>query len=776
MSDFAAALPTGVTRNNQFDSTTILSSINDNILKLTDFMTGDSRSSKSNIPDSMDEDDIQVSNKKQNELLDKISKNTETLRKSGFEFLYKGLLGPFRLITEPLEKLGGWDFEKSIADGLGKGSKKLFGLFFGNKKVPPKRSQMLKTHPEAVYMVDELLGKSKKDKGMLDKINSLFGLGPGFLTGVIPGLVKGISKIGPFIAIGAAIGLMIKDGIKASKLADEWGVSKTSAVIGGVLGGTKKGLEGAFSNMGKWALLGAGAGTLIAPGLGTLIGGLIGAAFGGILGWIGGENISKAFEKFKTGVISFGNILDKLDKILLDVFDYGKYSGAMSKAGSGAVPVIGTLIGGVAGSAIEGLVWLFKPREGGSNFTKFVNFLDKILLDVFDYGKYSGAMSKSGSEAVPVIGTIVGGVTGSVVEGLVWLFKPREGGSNFTKFVNFLDKILLDVFDYGKYSGAMSKAGSEAVPVIGTLIGGVAGSAIEGLVWLFKPREGGSNFTKFVNFANSGLLALFSITPLGKKFSRFGSGIIPIYGTIVGGVIGTVIEAVISGFKIQVSLYKTLWGFVKDKVGVFFTGIKNILGDFFKPVTDKITSFIESENKWEWIKDEFKELGKKIFGGIIDKVDSYLKLDEKWEWVKEGVGKLVSGIMDFVNSIFSFFDYAGDVIGKEGVLGGLVALGSDMVSGFKGYKTWDIQKAGLEKVGINYDGNVLKKMEELEKQNPTVVQEYKNKMIDTTVMEEYLKKLVNAVTATTSLNPIVFTNGTEIRNVYSTVELPPSRE
>jgi len=659
MSDFAAALPTGVTRNNQFDSTTILSSINDNILKLTDFMTGGSRSSKSNISNSMDEDDIQVSNKKQNELLYKISKNTETsLRKSGFEFLYKGLLGPFRLITEPLEKLGGWDFEKSIADGLGKGSKKLFGLFFGNKKVPPKRSQMLKTHPEAVYMVDELTSKSKKDKGLLDKINSLFGLGPGFLTGVIPGLVKGISKMGPFIAIGAAIGLMIKDGIKASKLADEWGVSKASAIVGGVLGGTKKGLEGAFSNMGKWALLGAGAGTLIAPGLGTLVGGLIGAAFGGILGWIGGENIAQIVEKIR-------NFFKDPEKELTNEYET-QLKEFREKHKDSKRDESGKLIDAVARAQEESLENTTKYlKEGGETLTT-------------SYGKKYGFFGK------------------------LW--------GAFNDWYNAQGKKILNSIP-SKYPLAYKLANSwyKADAVIGTSLG--AGFGIIGDFFVM-----GATWVKD------------SVIKLGAGIGKF-------FGTL------------------------------KDKVK-----------DFFKPMTDKIQSFMDSENKWEWIKDEFKELGKKIFGGIIDKVDSYLKLDEKWEWVKEGVGKLVNGIMDFVNGIFSFFEYAGDVIGKEGVLGGLVALGSDMVSGFKGYKTWDIQKAGLEKVGINYDGNVLKKMEELEKQNPTVVQEYKNKMIDTTVMEEYLKKLVNAVTATTPFNPIVLTNGTEIRNVYSTVEPPPPRE
>lgn len=625
MSDFAAALPTGVTRNNQFDSTTILSSINDNILKLTDFMTGDSRSSKSNIPDSMDEDDIQVSNKKQNELLDKISKNTETLRKSGFEFLYKGLLGPFRLITEPLEKLGGWDFEKGIADGLGKGTKKLFGLFFGGKKVPPKRSQMLKTNPEAVYMVDELTGKSKKDKGMLDKINSLFGLGPGFLTGVIPGLVKGISKMGPFIAIGAAIGLMIKDGIEASKLADEWGVSKASAIVGGVLGGTKKGLEGAFSNMGKWALLGAGAGTLIAPGLGTLVGGLIGAAFGGILGWIGGENIAEIVEKIR-------NFFKDPEKEL--------------------------------SSEYETQLKEFREKHKDSKRDKTGKLINEVeraqeesLINITNYYKEGGeSLATSTGKKYGFIGKLWGGIN---------------------DWWNSLGKKVVDSIP-SKYPYAYKLAYK---------------------AWM-----------------------TWGLNPFGPMIGA-GFGII---GDFISMGANWVKEGVVN---------------LGVGIGKFFGTLKDKVKDFFKPMTDKIQSFMDSENKWEWIKDEFKGLGKKIFGGITDKINAYLKLDEKWEWVKEGVGKLVNGIMDFVNNIFSFFDYAGDVMGKEGITG-LITLGKDVATGFKGHKDWSIQKSALEKMGIDYDDNVLKKMEEIRNEYPEIAKKYENKLIDTTMMDFYLKEIL----------------------------------
>ena len=124
----------------------------------------------------------------------------------------------------------------------------------------------------------------------------------------LKGLWKGASKafsspkvakiMGP-LAIAGGVALMVKDGMKAMKMSKEWGVSKTSAAMGGVLGGLDSGFKGAMANMGKWALIGAGIGSMV-PIIGTLVGGLIGAVVGAILGWIGGEKIAKFFASVGT--------------------------------------------------------------------------------------------------------------------------------------------------------------------------------------------------------------------------------------------------------------------------------------------------------------------------------------------------------------------------------------------------------------------------------------------------------------------------------------------
>ena len=85
------------------------------------------------------------------------------------------------------------------------------------------------------------------------------------------------------------------DGIFGYFSAEDWGVSKTSGVIGGILGGSEGGWMNAFMNAGKWALIGVKIGRLGGPP-GMIAGGLIGAAIGGLLGWIGGDVIAQKLD------------------------------------------------------------------------------------------------------------------------------------------------------------------------------------------------------------------------------------------------------------------------------------------------------------------------------------------------------------------------------------------------------------------------------------------------------------------------------------------------
>ena len=109
-------------------------------------------------------------------------------------------------------------------------------------------------------------------------------------------ILKGIGIVAKIGAIASVFIAPIIDGILGYFKADEWGVSKMSGIIGGVLGGGEGGIFNMFMNAGKWAIMGAAAGTLIFPGVGTVIGGIAGAIVGAILGFFGGDKIAKLMD------------------------------------------------------------------------------------------------------------------------------------------------------------------------------------------------------------------------------------------------------------------------------------------------------------------------------------------------------------------------------------------------------------------------------------------------------------------------------------------------
>ena len=116
-------------------------------------------------------------------------------------------------------------------------------------------------------------------------------LGKALATTLGPQLLKLL----PAAALVAGLALAVKDGFEGYAKSKEWGVSKTSGVMGAVLGGTESGMKNAFANAGKWALIGAGYG-MIGGIPGIIIGGLVGGAIGGILGFIGGKKLASTFD------------------------------------------------------------------------------------------------------------------------------------------------------------------------------------------------------------------------------------------------------------------------------------------------------------------------------------------------------------------------------------------------------------------------------------------------------------------------------------------------
>lgn len=240
-------------------------------------------------------------------------------------------LGPLRLFTEPFKIMRGDSLFSGIA-----------GLFGGKDededyRGPITKGRMKKVDPGAVWITNQLRGDGEEDKedDLMSKVSNIFSKGfGGGAGGMMAKLLPGLGIAG----IVAGLVWMAIDGIRGFFAAKKWGVSSIAGGLGGALGGMDSGLSGAFKNMGKFALIGAGIGTLVAPIVGTIAGGLIGAAIGGIFGYIGGQNIAKGLDKigaslnkifdfskiFEIIIEPFKNLFDTIFSRLTKIFDIFK--------------------------------------------------------------------------------------------------------------------------------------------------------------------------------------------------------------------------------------------------------------------------------------------------------------------------------------------------------------------------------------------------------------------------------------------------------------------
>ena len=118
----------------------------------------------------------------------------------------------------------------------------------------------------------------------------------GMLTKMLPAVLAISAGI-------AALSMFVNDYSKGKSKAEEWGTTKSSAAIGGAIGGTSNDASRrTIDNMKKYALAGAALG-FVFPGVGHLVGatvgGLIGLALGGTTGAIGGKNIASFLDYIK---------------------------------------------------------------------------------------------------------------------------------------------------------------------------------------------------------------------------------------------------------------------------------------------------------------------------------------------------------------------------------------------------------------------------------------------------------------------------------------------
>jgi len=304
-------------------------------------------------------------------------------------FTEENFLGDTSFITKPIEQMAS-----------------VFNIF--KKKRQPKRSVMLKTNPEVVYLADALLDADKKTS-LLDKFKGLLPLllGGGALGAIGP-VIRGIlMKAAPIAMIAGGLLWMAIDGIKGYFKADEWGTSKGAAVVGSILGGTGSGWSGALSNMRGWAAIGGGIGMKVGGFPGLLIGGLIGAAIGGVLGYFGGEALAQGIDKAVKYVMNNLNSFLPAAGVLA-----GGIAGMVTLGPIGLV--VGALLGGALGSLIVDLTTSKLDMKGAMAMAMKdprVSALGGAAIG----GAMGAALGPIGFLAGALLGAVFGGILGDVI-------------------------------------------------------------------------------------------------------------------------------------------------------------------------------------------------------------------------------------------------------------------------------------------------------------------------------------------------------------------------
>ena len=270
------------------------------------------------------------------------------------------MMGPLQVITKPMEDFFNFNLVDTMKSGVSSAFSGVKGLFsrkdkiedssppssnisksplglpsldtpsfmdssdtdetkdFLSERVRPTKRNLLQAGvigASSVYLADIIEDALSGGGGAGDDGSFLDGL-TGGLVGTASGLMPKILKAGGLLALVGGIFWGVVDGILAGGKAEEWGVSKISATIAGFFAGSegKGGIENAFKNAPKLALIGVGIGMAGGP-LGMLAGGLIGAVVGGILGYIGAENLAKFFDGVGEWFVNtIGNVKAWLDE------------------------------------------------------------------------------------------------------------------------------------------------------------------------------------------------------------------------------------------------------------------------------------------------------------------------------------------------------------------------------------------------------------------------------------------------------------------------------
>ena len=444
-------------------------------------------------------------------------------------------------------------------------------------------------------------------------------------------------------AIAAGVALMVKDGLDALKLADEWGTSKVSSVMGGGLGGTDSGIKGAFKNAGKWALIGAGIGSVV-PVVGTLIGGAIGAVVGAILGWIGGERIAKAFdatgkwfvEKWEEVKLIPGKIWDGIVGALKSALGMGDKEESTEP----------TFIESLKGKLFD-LKEFFMSIPGMSYLVDFITFPIKKLLEWTGIDQWGDASTRP-----EFINNIIDGAKKAFAKGSEWVndLWERFIPEGVRKFLSGpVDYVLIDILGWKSAEGEATEKG-------------------ENIINLMEGAKGWDG--------TKSLLIQIATDLFGQKM-------IDIVSAFASDPLGWTMDKLFKGWDLVTTKSVELWGDVKDAAGAGWDKSKSI----FSQIIDKIIP----KGLLEFARSPVDYILKNWFGWDMSTAlaDTPEKGPEAEGHISMG-DQLAKSMYDYMESTMKFSWLTGDgkfQIDQENIASIFKAIGLEKGGRFPGGRT-----------------------------------------------------------------------------------------
>jgi len=392
-----------------------------------------------------------------------------------------------------------------------------------------------KIHPMAAKMAQSAVSNTAVEGVVGQAASSTLG------TGLFKNksLAKFLPKVGLKSIAKIAGPLLIVDGL--IEMFNDY--RDTGSIMESVFGNMKGGLSDAFKGMGKYGAMGATIGLVGGP-IGMGIGALIGSAIGGLLGLFGTDNL-KSMDAFKART---GEFNQSISQFFIDHF--GKYAarGAYFFADS-PIPIIPPILGGLVGSVADGIVGIFSGiGKIAENFGPFLDSANTAITDFFTTtvgGKYGSRMAAFFSDSIPVIGPLLGGLVGSMVDGVISIFSFAANIAEATgPLLNSINGSIIGFFkDYsGEYSVKFATTMSGLKFPGLTLLGGLVGTAVDGIAALIGSISN-FNMDSFITSTlnmNDALVNMFK----GEYSNKFAdkSRTIPFIGPLLGGISGMIFD------------------------------------------------------------------------------------------------------------------------------------------------------------------------------------------------------------------------------------------